>query len=299
MRSEQEMLALILETAREDERIRAVILNGSRADPAASCDCFQDFDILYLVTDVASFVRDPRWIDRFGERTIMQTPDAMASDSPHAGGAFAYLMQFADGNRIDLRLFPVAELAALERDSLSVLLLDKDGLVGPLPPPDDRDYLPIPPTDRQFADCCNEFLWVCPYAAKGLWRKQITYAKAMQEMVLRPQLMKILEWYVGAATGFRCGTGYHGKHLQRYLEPELWDLLTRTYSDAGIENTWDALEAMGELFRLAALRVATHFQFDYPEGDDARVTEHLARVRSLPDTATEMFWGAEDHHEAF
>lgn len=35
MRSEQEMLDLILDTARQDERIRAVILNGSRANPNA------------------------------------------------------------------------------------------------------------------------------------------------------------------------------------------------------------------------------------------------------------------------
>ncbi|MCD6289911.1 MAG: aminoglycoside 6-adenylyltransferase [Anaerolineae bacterium] len=35
MRSEQEMYQLILETARNDERIRAVILSGSRADPNA------------------------------------------------------------------------------------------------------------------------------------------------------------------------------------------------------------------------------------------------------------------------
>ena len=35
MRSEEEMLTLIIETAREDERIRAVIMNGSRAKPNA------------------------------------------------------------------------------------------------------------------------------------------------------------------------------------------------------------------------------------------------------------------------
>lgn len=33
MRSERQMFGLILRKAREDERIRAVILNGSRVDP--------------------------------------------------------------------------------------------------------------------------------------------------------------------------------------------------------------------------------------------------------------------------
>ena len=46
MRTPQEMLNLILTTAQEDDRIRAVILNGSRADPNALPDRFQDFDIV-------------------------------------------------------------------------------------------------------------------------------------------------------------------------------------------------------------------------------------------------------------
>ncbi len=48
------MFDLILDTARADERIRAVILNGSRANPNAPRDPFQDFDIVYLVTDSAA-----------------------------------------------------------------------------------------------------------------------------------------------------------------------------------------------------------------------------------------------------
>jgi aminoglycoside 6-adenylyltransferase len=51
MRSEQAMLELVLKVARDDERIRAVLLNGSRANPNAPRDIFQDFDIVYLVTD--------------------------------------------------------------------------------------------------------------------------------------------------------------------------------------------------------------------------------------------------------
>jgi hypothetical protein len=51
MRSEQEMLDLIVDTAKCDKRIRAAIMNGSRANPNAPRDIFQDFDIVYLVTE--------------------------------------------------------------------------------------------------------------------------------------------------------------------------------------------------------------------------------------------------------
>ena len=66
MRSEQEMYQLILNIAKKDDRIRAVILNGSRANPNAATDLFQDFDIVYIVTEMTSFKSDPTWIDQFG-----------------------------------------------------------------------------------------------------------------------------------------------------------------------------------------------------------------------------------------
>src|ERR1044071_5593048 len=106
MRSEQEMLALIINTAQSDDRVRAVIMSGSRADPAARRDPFQDFDITYIVTDIASFLDDPSWINRFGERMILQMPEAMIDPPPMHDGRYAYLMQFTDGNRIDLTLCP-------------------------------------------------------------------------------------------------------------------------------------------------------------------------------------------------
>jgi aminoglycoside 6-adenylyltransferase len=288
VRSEREMFDLVLNTARADERVRAVILNGSRADPGAKRDPFQDFDIVYLVTDVSSFRRDPAWIDRFGERMILQTPDEMG-ETPFRGNGYAYLMQFADGNRIDLTLYPVEKLGAMERDSLSVLLLDKDGRIEPFPPPGAAGYAPKPPTAKAFADCCNEFWWCSPYVAKGLWRRQIPCARHMLDTVLRGQLMKMLDWDAGVKTGFASGTGSMGKHLEENLEPDDWSLWLRTYADSNIENTWDALDAMGALFRTAARRVAERFGFVYPQGDDERVGAHLKHVRGLPSEAKDLY----------
>jgi len=289
MRSEQEMLELILDTAKNDDRIRAVIMNGSRTDPNARRDIFQDFDIAYLVTDAGSFKDDCAWIDRFGEIMILQMPEAMEDPPPMNDGHFAYLMQFTDGNRIDLTLFPISRLHEFERESLSLLLLDKDGVVEPFPAPSENDYLPRIPSAKAFSDCCNEFWWVCPYVAKGLWREEITYAKYMSDQVVREQLMKMLTWYVGVKTRFLRSPGKLGRRLKQYLEPELWAMLEQTYSGAGYENTWYALQMMCDLFRMTANQVAEHFGFDYPRRDDEKVSAHLKHIRSLPKDANEMY----------
>ena len=289
MRSEQEMLELIVETAKNDDRIRAVIMNGSRANPNAARDIFQDFDIVYIVTDVAAFKYNYQWIKRFGELMIMQMPEDIQDPPPNNDGRFAYLMQFSDGNRLDLSIYPLSKLSELHRDSQSLLLLDKDGIIEPFATPSESDYLPKPPTVKAFSDCCNEFWWVCPYIAKGLWREEITYAKSMFDRVVREQLMKMLTWHIGVKTKFSSNPGKFGKHFKKYLEPELWGMLQKTYSDASYDNTWEALFAMCNLFRIAATRVAEHFGFEYPHGDDEKASAHLKHVRLLPKNAKEMY----------
>lgn len=289
MRNEQEMLKLIVDTARADERIRAVVMNGSRANPNAPRDLFQDYDIVYIVDAVAPFKQEPAWIERFGEMMILQIPSEMEDPPPSDDDGLAYLMQFADGNRIDLTLYPVARMDEFGEDSLSILLLDKDGLIGSFPPAHDGDYLPKPPTAKQFADCCNEFWWVSTYVAKGLWRQEIIYAKAMMDEIVRAELMKMLAWHIAVKTQFTRNPGKNGKYFERYLEPELWTRLLQTYADPGYENTWQALLTMGQLFRQVAVPLAEHFGYEYPHDDDRRVYAHLQHVRTLPRDAKTIY----------
>jgi len=289
MRSEQEMLEIILSTAKNDDRIRAAMINGSRVNPTVQPDIFQDFDIVYFVTSLDSFTDNHTWIEQFGEIMILQMPEAMEDPPPVNNGHFAYLMQFTDGNRIDLTLFPLAKLHEFERESLSSMLLDKDNIFEPLPSPSESDYLPKPPTAKAFADCCNEFWWVCPYAAKGLWREEIIYAKYMVDNALREQLMKMLTWHVGIKTRFTYGPGKFGKHLKQTIEPMHWAMLEKTYSDASYDKTWEALHTMCDLFRIMATGVAEYFRFDYPQSDDEKVSAHLKHVQALPQNATEIY----------
>lgn len=289
MRSEQEMLDLILNTAKGDDHIRAVIMNGSRANPHAPRDPFQDFDIVYLVTDITPYKHNLGWIERFGELMILQMPDDMQDPPPDPNGRFAYLMQFTDGNRIDLGIVPLEKSAEVIEDSLTAVLLDKDGLFAAVPSARESDYLPQAPTVKAFADCCNEFWWVCPYVAKGLWRGEIVYALHCLDHYVREQLMKMVTWYAGTNTGFSKNLGKNGKYLQQHLEPETWISLLSTYSDADYKHTWESLFAACNLFRKSAVQVAEEFGFDYPYGDDEHVSAYLEHIQRLPSDAKEIY----------
>ncbi|WP_420810272.1 aminoglycoside 6-adenylyltransferase [Halalkalibacterium halodurans] len=56
MRTEQEMMDAILTIAKKEERIRVVYMNGSRTNSNVPKDLFQDYDIVYVVTDIAPFI---------------------------------------------------------------------------------------------------------------------------------------------------------------------------------------------------------------------------------------------------
>ncbi len=283
MRSEQEMMTMILDTARADERIRAVGMNGSRTNPDAPRDIFQDYDIVYFVTDMQPFLAHPSWVDCFGKRLIMQMPEGMSLFPPQLGGRFSYLMQFEDGNRIDLTLAPLSDIAQYtHEDSLTKILLDKDGRFPVLPPPDDRDYHVKRPDEACFQDCCCEFLWTACYVAKGIWRDEFLYAAYHLDRCVREMLLLMLSWQVGTQTAFDVSTGKCGKYLKRYLPDETMQRLKQTYRCGTGQELWQALYLCMELFRESGSCTAKALGYRFPSEDWERIMKYLQAVERLP-----------------
>ena len=227
------MLALISGFAQDDDRIRTVLMNGSRANPSAKRDIFQDYDIANFVTDVDPF-RDYEFIrSHFGEAIMVQTPEDKESPPAAGDGRYNYNMQLVDGNRIDLSFFPLDKLQELVRDSLTVVLFDKDGRLGDLMPPSESSYFLSEPTERLYVDCCDEFLFgLGSHIPKTLWRRSLPLLHFYMDVVLRRALVTMLGWEVGTRTGFDRSVGKSGSKLKEYLSPEQWRQFLRTYPDS-------------------------------------------------------------------
>jgi aminoglycoside 6-adenylyltransferase len=76
---EAEVLGRLVRWAESDERIRALILESSRAGDPSRLDRFSDFDILVVVADTAPFVQDEGWQSTFG-RPMVRLPDHDVDD---------------------------------------------------------------------------------------------------------------------------------------------------------------------------------------------------------------------------
>lgn len=281
MRNEQQVLDQLLAFARQQESIRVVVMNGSRVNPNAPRDFFQDYDVVYYVTDPRKFLDDRRWIANFGELVILQQNDFIVDGTE----SFIFLMLFTDGVRIDLSFQPLSKLVHVAEDSLTVVLLDKDGCIPPLPPPSDTGYYLKRPTQKEFDEAINEILWCSNNVAKGLWRGELAYTKYMYEVIIRECIIKTLSWYVAVQHDWKIDPGKFGKWLEKYLPYELWESYKKTYAGASEQETWDAIFEGLCLIGQVGPEIAEALGYHYPHEDHYRMIAYLQHVRALPKDA--------------
>jgi len=280
MNTEKSIKNKIIDYAKSDERIRAVILNGSRANPKVASDKYQDFDILFVVDNFDSFLKNKNWISFLGDPILKQLPDEMilGNEKNEDRLSYAYLLIFEDGNRVDLTLFPKEKFDDFKFDSLTIVWLDKDGLFQNIPESSGKDYYVLKPNQREFSEVCNEFWWTSTYVAKGLARHEILYAKGMMENVVRPMFMKVIEWKIGYENNWEASVGKSGKFVEKYLDLISYDRILKTYSNAILENNWEALFEMISFFKELQLQIAEKLQFDTDPEEANNSREYIKKL---------------------
>jgi len=286
LRNEKEMFDLIVGIAQKDERIRAVYMNGSRTNSNVPKDIFQDYDIVYVVTETASFINDEEWIESFGNLIMIQEPDkndkCIGLDLDFEK-SYGYLMLFTDGNRIDLHIETrEAMIENYTKDKLTIPLLDKDNILPNIPKPTDKDYWVKKPSEPLFMNCCNDFWWCLQNVGKGIWRDELPYAKQMFELVVRVRLDEMVSWWIGIKYDFQVSAGKMGKYFKQYLPEYCWEMYKKTYSDYNYKNFWSSIFVACELFKMLAKDVAEQLLFTYPMDDDKKMKEFLKHIWQLP-----------------
>ena len=210
MRTESEMFDVILQTAKA-LLVEAVAMSGSRTNPNAPRDEFQDYDVVYIVEDLDALVADLAWLEKFGKRMIEQH---VLLDHRRL-----YLMLFEDGNRIDLTLCPKVHIKEwVDSEADFTVLDDVQGLFAPYAPTPKR-YWTAPASATDFDKSCNEFWWVSAYVVKGIHRNHLVYATDHLYGICQQELLKLLAWQVAADKG-TVDAGKNYKYLFQYLPAE-------------------------------------------------------------------------------
>ena len=261
MRTETEMFDVILQTAKVLQ-VDAVAMSGSRTNPKAPKDEFQDYDVVYIVEDLDGLIADLSWLDQFGKRIIEQEVSL--------GNRRLYLMLFEDGNRIDLTLCPKSHIQEwVDSEAGFTVLEDEKGLFEPYSPSLGR-YWTNPARAIDFEKSCNEFWWVSAYVVKGICRKQVIYSTNHLYGICQQELLKILAWQVAADKG-TIDIGKNYKYLFNYLPSEKEMDFSNLLDFSSLDKIIQSLFATMQLFHQEAQRLAQKMSFDY----DRKVAEKM------------------------
>ena len=253
MRTDQEMLELILGTAKKLQ-VDAVALSGSRAEGHAPKDEFQDYDVVYVVDDLDTLTRDLAWLDQFGTRIIEQ--------HNILGNRRLYLMLFEDGNRIDLTLCPKDHINEwVDSEAGFTVLVDEKGLFESYSPSPQR-FWTSPASETDFEKTCNEFWWVSAYVVKGICRNQLIYATDHLYGICQQELLKILAWQV-ASDGGAVDIGKNYKYLFNYLPIEKEKEFSALLDFSSLDKITQSLFATMQLFYQEAQYLAQKMDFNY------------------------------------
>ena len=246
-----------------------------------------------MVTETKTFIEDKKWTSNFGEPIIFQEPDKldkMQGINIDFNNGYTYLMQFTDGNRIDLHLQPINMLTEeYNKDKLVVQLLDKDNILPEVKPASDEDYWIKKPSYEEYFSECNNFWWVAPYCAKGLWRKEILYSIGVMNNYVRDGLITMIKWKVGIETNFKVSIGKSNKFLKEYIDKELWDKLMSTFNMSDYNSSWTALFITCELFEEVAYSVSKQLGYEYNYDEAQRSFNFIKHIKELPDDALEIY----------
>ncbi len=278
MRTENEMIELIMKKAESDERIRAVTLNGSRAGKDALVDQYSDFDIAYFVTDVREFTKDKDWISYFGDILIVQhSMDWYSHPYDYTSrDTFLYLIQFEDGNRIDLSIVDISKLKEeKENKEPKKILMNKDNFKELIESDDESEFYITKPSEMEFNNTCNEFRWLSIYITKGLCRKELYYAKYAYDVLNVEMFMKMLNWKVAIDNDFSITTGSHSRYLKKYLSDLEMKRLHSMFPDANYENIWDKLFKMYDYFHELEIKLSNYFKYEINIDETNRVRRYI------------------------
>ena len=263
MRTETEMFDVILQTAKVLQ-VDAVAMSGSRTNPKAPKDEFQDYDVVYVVDDLDILTRDLSWLDQFGKRIIEQEVTL--------GHRRLYLMLFEDGNRIDLTLCPQEHMQEwVDSEAGFTVLEDKKGIFETYSPSPERFWI-HPASETDFEKSCNEFWWVSAYVVKGIYRKQVIYATDHLYGICQQELLKILAWQVASNKGtVEIGKNY--KYLFNYFLSEKEKEFFALLDFSSLDKITQSLLATMQIFHQEAQSLAQKMGFKY----EKEVAEKMMR----------------------
>lgn len=277
------MIQKIIDWAKKEKSIRALVLTGSRAKDK-NVDAFSDYDISVFATNSDAFTRDLGWLGKMGKVWVSIPEKITLKKKVYP----TRLVIFEKGIKADFAFFTVDLLKEyVKSKSLPEdfnrgykIILSKDGIAEKLQQPAFKGFKNKIPSEKEYLALVEEFWFEVYHVAKYLKREDLWVAKARDADIKHRLLLKMIEWHAAAKQQLDYTPNSMGKRMESWVEPKIWKAMQGIFAHFDSKDSWKCLIHSLDLFRQLSLETAHLWNFTYPYQIDKAMTQYITKLTS-------------------
>jgi aminoglycoside 6-adenylyltransferase len=266
----------------KNEKIRGLILSGSRVAKNSKVDFLSDYDIAVVVNDI-DFIKNDQWLNELQEYWVCVHDefDLLGFKVP------TRLVIFNDELKIDfsflmVQIFNKISSSGLLPDNFNLgykILLDKDSTLNNLPTPTFKAFLLDKPSEADFNRNVNEFWFEVYHATKYLTRNDLWVAK-FRDWSTKQFLLQMLQWYQGSKNNWDFSPKSDGKEMMNWVDSKILERLNQCFGAFEKESSWRAIENTTRLYREVAKEVSQTLNYHYNQSLDTNISEFIDKMKA-------------------
>jgi aminoglycoside 6-adenylyltransferase len=263
--------------------IRAAIVIGSRARVVEPADDWADLDVIVVTSDPEYYVESAEWLEKIG-MVLLTFIEPTAS-----GGELERRALFEGMLDVDFSIVPLAKVQELLEAKMAPaevaislgrgmrVIVDKDGIAGKVEKlvASAVAVPPVAPSEGEFLQVVNDFLYHAVFTAKHLMRGELWWAKMSSDCYMQHLLLRMIEWHARAKRGWDYDTWFRGRFLEKWADPQVLRQMRDVFSHYDKADVKRGLLAAMSLFRALAVETAGRLGFSYPVEVDGKATEWI------------------------
>jgi aminoglycoside 6-adenylyltransferase len=273
--------------------IRAAVIVGSRARVDHPADEWADLDIIVITTNPEHYVSASDWIEKVGNPLMTFVEPTSGGDDMERRVLFEGMLD------VDFAIIPMRKAQQLLQGGVPPeiaaqtsnvfgrgmrVILDKDGIAAKLRMivSSIETPAPSPPTQHEFLEVVNDFLYHAVFTAKHLRRGELWWTVTCLNCYMQRLLLRMMEWHAHATHGWNYDTWFRGRFLEEWVHPQALKGLRGAFAHYDEDDIKRALLAAMDLFRWIAVETADELSYPYPGEADEQITKWIRTCLSYP-----------------
>jgi len=278
--SMQTFLDRIIKWGEQEEAVKALILQGSRA--AGIADEYSDYDLAVFCSTYEPYIQEESWLSNIKDVWVCVHEKVVQNDKVFP----TRLVIFEGGIKADFTFYTMDVLEALgHKKSLPdeynrgyLVLLDKESLAASLPKASGKERPANKPSEQEFLRVIKEFWFEVHHVAKYLKREDLWSAKFRSGSINDHFLLKMIQWHEEARLQWQSRMPPLGKRMHSWVDEDTWKALHQIFAHFDSKDSWQALMHTMELFRNIAIATSNKLGYNYPHDLDKHITHIIMQL---------------------